>query len=117
MTKMIDMTNMLMRDENAVNMFRPLTSMTIGVHRPFDAKVAYYIQRHTCPSLDCRYEILTCSCPSFQMQKPSHGVDAFHKPCKHIEELVSIPEWSEWMARILVSLMAQKWGESRGEKA
>ena len=107
---MFDMTNMLMRHEDAINMFRPITSMTISVHRPFNAIPAYYIQRHTCPSPKCGCEILTCSCPSFQVQKPSHGVDAFHKPCKHIEELVSIPEWMEEMARILLSLMAQKWG-------
>ena len=48
---------------------------------------AYYIQIHTCPSQECGCEIMTCSCPSFQVQKPSRGVDAFHDPCKHIKEL------------------------------
>ena len=106
---MFDMTNMLLRDEYATKMFRPITSMTIGVHRPYESKPVYYIQRHTCPASFCGCKILTCSCPSFQIQKPSQGVDAFHKPCKHIEELVSIPDWMEWMARILPAVMAEKW--------
>ena len=77
------------------HLFKPMTKVSIGViplKYSID-KVKYYIQRHTCPSAKCSCEILTCSCPSFQIQKPSKFVDSFHKPCKHIAELITIRAW------------------------
>ena len=69
--------------------FKQLSNTAIGVISPKEGdleKIKYYIQIHKCPNSNCGHEILTCSCPSFQIQKPGKGIDAFHDPCKHIKE-------------------------------
>ena len=58
-----------------------------------DGQARYFIQTHSCPRVECDLTILTCSCPSFQMQKPSQGIDPFHEPCKHVDELHMINRW------------------------
>ena len=69
--------------------------MGIGV-MPFkyaEAKPKYFIQLHSCPNLHCDCMILTCTCPSFTIQKPARGIDPFNEPCKHVEELQSVENW------------------------
>ena len=84
--------------------FKPITEISILVEKPgFSSDKFYYIQRHTCPQITCGCEILTCSCPSFQMQKPRQLLDSFHDPCKHIRTLIGIMGWESKMAEILAS--------------
>ena len=90
-----NMKNAIFRDMDSLYIFRAKNNITITVHRPYKEEVAYYIQRHTCPNMTCQCEILTCSCPSFQMGKPGRAVDPFTDPCKHIMELFSILDWRE----------------------
>ena len=94
-------TNHIFKSEGPNYMFIPLTPITIEVHKPFAAKASYYIQRHTCPSAGCGCEILTCSCPDFQIGKPARGFETFRRPCKHIEELRSITGWPDRVTEIL----------------
>ena len=78
-------------------LFKPTGHMSIGVIPIRDSKseIKYYIQIHSCPHPICSTQILTCSCLSFQIQKPSEGIDSFHDPCKHICELQTITEWKK----------------------